>query len=149
MTIEIWAAVIIAITQIIVMISIGWWQINIAKQLAKPKEKQETNKEKILEKLTKKLTKFDLHIIVPLLLNVTIITLLIQKNGINIYVAPMIIWTSMSLILQVITNYLFSIIKKLLDVITHIMNRLVCHESILFEIADKPCKDDGKCKFEA
>jgi len=149
MTKEIWAAVIIAIAQIIVMVLIGWWQINIAKQLAKPEEKQEKHKNNLLDMIAKKLSKYDLHIIIPLLLNIFIITTFIQKNGFNIFIVPIILWAVMSLVLQVIASYLFSIIKTLLDTIKHIMNRLLCHESILFELTDKPCKDDGVCKFKA
>lgn len=148
MTKEIWAAVIIAIAQIIVMVVIGWWQINIAKQLAKPEEKQEKNKNNLLEMIANKLSKYDLHIIIPLILNILIITVFIHKNGVNIFIVPIILWAIISLFIQVIFSYLFSIIKTLLDIIKQIKNILLCHHSILIKLTDKPCKDVSECKFD-
>jgi len=155
MTKEIWAAVIIAIVQIIVTVLVAWWQIMNAKAIITPEQNQQPHKTNLLDNILKYLSKYPLHILIPLLLNVLLIVYFyIKYNSVlttTIYVA----WTVLTLLSQFFVYSTNKAIDKLMEVVgstinvqKHIMNRLLCHESILFELTDKPCKDDGECKFK-
>jgi len=155
MTKEIWAAVIIAIVQIIVTVLVAWWQMTNAKAIITPEENQQPHKTNLLDRILKYLSKYPLHIFIPLLLNILLIIYFYIKYN-SVLTAPiLIVWTVLILLAQLFiysTNKaldkLIEVVGSTIDVQKHIMNRLLCHESILFELTDKPCKDDGKCKFK-
>lgn len=155
MTKEIWAAVIIAITQIIVTVSVAWWQIRSAKAAVNPEEKPTKPKTSRSDKIWRYFSKYPLHILIPLLINIAIILSLLSKNQSKLVILIWTIWTFLSLLHQLLVHFFFyslfrlsELLGKTIEIHKHTLKRLECHESILFDLTDKPCKDDGICKFE-
>lgn len=149
MTKEIWATVIVAIAQIIASVLIAWWQIVKTTQAAENDEKnQEEHKMNLHNRIFKYLSKKPLHIIIPLIFYVAITAVFISKQlpitEILIFIAC---WLFI-LMLQMIMWWIINAIQLFAKLILKHESRLKCHESILFDLTDKPCKDDGVCKFE-
>lgn len=149
MTKEIWAAVIIAIVQIIVAVAIGWKQISIAKALANPEQNQEKQSTGQLTKILKYFPKIPFHIIIPSLLFVFVAFTIVAKFGFNIVTGTYIIFMSILIVVQALLWLMTKIIETILSAMRKYEKRFKCHESILFNLTDRPCKEDGTCKFDA
>lgn len=142
MTKEIWAAVIIGIAQIIFSGLIAGKQIKVARELAKPETNHKKPRENLLRKIVLFSEKFKLHITLPLFFNIALMCHGIYKYGFNLAIVSA--FSSLVIILLVFQIFM----EILLSTISHILRRLKCHESILFELTDKPCKESGgKCIF--
>ena len=147
MTKEIWAAVIIAITQIAASVLIGWWQIKNAKANTNPEQNQLAHKKGLPDNILKYSSKIPVHILIPLALSIIIYISLSNKYGFNVFTLLYLISSILLVAIQTGLWLMSNAIKLLLEAIIRIDKRLKCHESILFDLTDKPCKEDGMCKF--
>lgn len=161
MTKEIWAAVIIAIIQIIAMVLVTKWQITSAKALVATVQKEVKPKINLFCRTLTYLDNIPLHILIPLLFNIILTYYINYKYGktkiLIYYIIFYIFILFQQVIIHVVMSYIknlasdisesFKFIKELLDFQKHNLKRFKCHESILFDLTDKPCKD-GVCKFE-
>jgi H+/gluconate symporter-like permease len=148
MTKEIWAAVIIAIVQIIVAVAVGWKQISIAKALANPEQNQEKPRTNRLDKILKYFSKSPLHIIFPFVIFFIVASFLVFNFG---YDPKILVYLSLAFVVLVAesivwwTCKVFGIFAGLL--LKH-EGRLKCHDSMLSGLTVKPCELDGKCKID-
>jgi hypothetical protein len=147
MTKEIWAAVIIAIIQITTSVLIGWWQIKNTKANTNPEQNQLEHKKSLPDNILQYSSKIPVHIIIPLILSIIIYLLLSNKYGFTVFTLLYLIISLVLVAMQTMLWLMSNAIKLLLEAIIRIDKRLKCHESILFDLTDKPCKEDGMCKF--
>lgn len=147
MTKEICAAAIIAIIQIIAMVLVTRWQITSTKALMNPEQNQTQPKTSFLLGMLKYVSRYHLFIIVPALSNIYIVVMTFYEYGITTLT---IAFTSLVIIFAIIMSMFYAIItmiEKHNKVLSYVSKRLRCHESIIFELTDKPCNEDGACKF--
>lgn len=149
MTKEIWATVIVAIAQIIASVLIAWWQITKTTQAAEnPEKNQEEHKTNLPDKIFKYLSKIPLHIIVPFAFYIGITVYFINKQMPKLAILLFIACWVILLLFQTVILWILNSISTFAGLLLKHERRLKCHESILFDLTDKPCKEDGKCKFE-
>lgn len=148
MTKEIWAAVIIAIVQIIVAVAVGWKQINVAKALANPEQNQQKQRKNILEEILKYFAKIPLHIIFPLSAAIIGISYNFIKYGFTIINGVYAIVVLGLLFAQLFAWWIMKSIQTFAKLILKHETRLKCHDLMLSGLTDKPCKEDGICKTE-
>lgn len=148
MTKEIWVTVIVAIAQIIVSVLVAWKQISVAKSLANPEQKQEIQSTSLLDKTLKYFSNIPLHIIIPLIVCIVSTARLVDKVGLNVFVLFYVVCWVFLLIIQSVLWWIMKSISFFSGLLLKHEKRLKCHESILFDLTDKPCKDEGKCKFD-
>lgn len=166
MTNEIWAAVIIAAVQIIHSTLTTMWQITATRANTNPEQKKFAPKKSLLKRIVLYVGGNSLHITIPLLMNVSTMYYIQYNIGIGVFFYIFFGWTIFLVTQQLMMaaiKYTFSFVldinHSILDLISeskkddndfkkHALKRLSCHESILFDLTDKPCKLDGECKFE-
>ena len=149
MTKEIWATVLVAIAQIIASVLIAWWQISkTTKATENPEKNQQEHKTNLPDKIVKYLSKIPLHIIGPFIFYILITAIFIQKQ---IPLPAVLLFTLcwiMLLLFQVCMLWILQALGALAGMILKHDTLLRCHDTMLFDLTEKPCAKDGVCKFD-